>query len=159
MRAPPAGAGRAAGRLGPVLAAALLVATAGCADSSSGGSANDEETTTDFTPATEPESSPSPAATVNAVDGEDAASALTDFACSPAVGVSDRWTATGTLANEASAAATYRVTVVVVSSTGIAGAESEQVVEVPAKETAELDMGRVRGPLDGTCQVQVLRVG
>jgi len=146
-------------RLGPVVAASVLVATAACADSSSGDSADAAATAADTTPATGPQSSPGPAATVLAVDGEDAASALSDFACSPAVGVSDRWTATGTLANEASTAATYRVTVVVMSSTGIAGAGSEQAVEVPAEDTAGLDVGRVRGPLDGTCQVQVLRVG
>ncbi len=93
------------------------------------------------------------------MDGEDAASALTDFACSPAVGVSERWAATGTLTNDESDAVTYQMTVVVVGSTGTAGVGSERLVEVPAGSTADVDLSRVRGPLDGTCQVQVLRVG
>lgn len=152
-----AGAVRAPRLAGRVVAASLLVATAGCADSSSNESAEATETLS-TTESTSPEGSPS-AAEVKAVDDEDAASALSDFACSPAVGVSERWTVAGSLTNDESAAVTYRVTVVVVGSTGIAGAGSESLVEVPAEATTDVDMARVRGPLDGTCQVQVLRVG
>lgn len=94
-----------------------------------------------------------------APDGEDAASALSGFACAPAVGVTQRWTATGTLSNDDSEAATYRTTVVVVDSTGTAGIASQRLVDVEPGGSADVHLRRVRGPLDGTCQVQVLRVG
>ena len=92
------------------------------------------------------------------LDGADAASALSGFACSPAVGVSQRWTATGTLTNDDSEDATFRTTVVVVDSTGTGGIASQRLVDVEPGMSTEVDLGRVRGPLDGTCQVQVLRL-
>jgi len=141
----------------------LVLLLAGCAGTStSAGSAESAETSVPVQPssaATDSTDSTDSTDTPPVLDGEDAASALSSFACSPAVGVSQRWTATGTLTNDDSQAARYRTTVVVVDSTGTAGVASQRLVDVEPGASTEVTFGRVSGPLDGTCQVQVLRVG
>ena len=146
-------------RVRAYVATALVFALCGCASSSTSAQSADSaqtaaaaaDTSTDSAGSTEPAGAPAA--------GTDAASALAGFACSPAVGLSQRWTATGTLTNDDSEAATYRVTVVIVTSTGVSGIAAQRLVDVQPGEVAEMALGRVRGPLDGTCQVQVLRVG
>jgi len=141
------------------VAAPLVLLLSGCAGTStSAGSAGSSQSTAPVQPTATVTDSTESLAT-SAPGDEDAASALSGFACSPAVGVSQRWTATGTLTNDDSEAATYRTTAVVVDSTGTAGVASQRLVQVQPGESIEVDLGRVRGPLDGTCHVQVLRVG
>lgn len=148
------------------VAAPLVLLLGGCAGTStSAGSAGSAQTSAPVQPsstgstATGSTGSTGSTGTPPAPDGEDAASALSGFACSPAVGLSQRWTATGTLTNDDSQAATYRATVVVVDSTGTAGVAAQRLVDLEPGESAEVNVGRLLGPLDGTCQVQVLRVG
>lgn len=145
------------------VAAPLVLLLAGCAGTStSAGSAGPAQTSAPVQPSSTATGSTESTGSTHpppALEGEDAASALSGFACSPAVGVSQRWTATGTLTNDDSQDATYRTTVVVVDSTGTAGVAAQRLVDLEPGESAEVDVGRVRGPLDGTCQVQVLRVG
>lgn len=146
-------------RVRAYIASALAFVLCGCASSSTSAQSADSaqtagaaaDTSTDSAGSTEPTGAPT--------DGADAASALSGFACSPAVGVSQRWTATGTLTNDDSEAASYRVTAVIVTSTGVGGIAAQRLVDVGPGDAIEVDLGRVRGPLDGTCQVQVLRVG
>ncbi len=147
-------------RASSYLAAPLVLLLAGCAGSSQSAETADSaapvqpgSTATEGTDSTGSTDTPPPP------DGEDAASALSGFACSPAVGASQRWTAAGTLTNDGDEAAAYRTTVVVVDSTGTPGIASQRLVDLGPGESADVDLGRVRGPLDGTCQVQVLRVG
>jgi ABC-type Fe3+-hydroxamate transport system substrate-binding protein len=147
-------------RASSYLAATLVLLLAGCAGSSTSAETAESaapvqpgSTATEGTDSTDSTDTPPPP------DGEDAASALSGFACSPAVGASQRWTAAGTLTNDGDEAAAYRTTVVVVDSTGSPGIASQRLVDLGPGESADVDLGRVRGPLDGTCQVQVLRVG
>jgi hypothetical protein len=146
------------------VAAPLALLLAGCAGTSTSAGASSAETTAPVQPSSTAIADPEDDGTTDSTetpplpDGEDAASALSEFACSPAVGLSQRWTATGTLTNDDSEAATYRTTVVVVDSTGAAGVAEQRLVDVQPGKSAEVHLRRVRGPLDGTCQVQVLRL-
>jgi hypothetical protein len=159
-------------RASSYLAAPLVLLLAGCAGSSTsaetaesaapvqpGSTATEGTDSTGSTGSTDSAGSTDSTDTPPPPDGEDAASALSGFACSPAVGASQRWTAAGTLTNDGDEAAAYRTTVVVVDSTGSPGIASQRLVDLGPGESADVDLGRVRGPLDGTCQVQVLRVG
>jgi hypothetical protein len=153
-------------RASSYLAAPLVLLLAGCAGSSQSAETADSaapvqpgSTATEGTDAPGSTGSTGSTDTPPPPDGEDAASALSGFACSPAVGASQRWTAAGTLTNDGDEAAAYRTTVVVVDSTGSPGIASQRLVDLGPGESADVDLGRVRGPLDGTCQVQVLRVG
>ena len=146
------------------VAAPLALLLAGCAGTSTSSGASSAETSAPVQPnssataGAEDDETTDSTETPPVPDGEDAASALSQFACSPAVGLSQRWTATGTLTNDDSQAATYRTTVVVVDSTGTAGVAAQRLVNVQPGQSADVHLRRVRGPLDGTCQVQVLRV-
>lgn len=93
-----------------------------------------------------------------ALDGVDAAADLVDFTCVVSPRASDRWNATGTLTNSGDKRATYRVTVLVVDQGGRPGAVFRRTKRVPAGAATPVVLRRVRGPADGTCQVQVLRL-
>ena len=146
-------------RVRAYVATALVFVLCGCVSSSTSAQSADSaqtaaaaaDTSTVSAGSAEPAGAPS--------DGTDAASALSGFACSPAVGVSQRWTAAGVLTNDDTDGASYRVTVVIVTSTGVSGIAAQRLVDVESGDGTEVAFGRVRGPLDGTCQVQVLRVG
>ncbi len=83
---------------------------------------------------------------------------LSDFSCTPSVEDSDLWTATGTLTNSGPEPGDFQVTVAVVDASGGAASGNERTVALAAGDSADIDMGRVRGPADGTCQVRVLRM-
>lgn len=128
-----------------VWAAALAVA--GCA-------AATEKSAAERTPSAET-TAPIAAQTPSA---QDAAGDLSDFACTASPDGAGLWSATGTLSNGGAAPASYRVTVVVLDGSAGTGTGEERTVELSAGDSADIDMGRVRGPAEGACQVQVLRM-
>lgn len=83
---------------------------------------------------------------------------LSDFSCTPSVEGSDLWSATGTLTNSGREPGDFQVTVAVIDASGGAASGNERTVALAAGDSADIDMGRVRGPADGTCQVRVLRM-
>ena len=137
--------------IGRSLAAAALLTTTlvGCASSAS------EEPDDSATKPSKASKSDADAGPVQVDGGVAAPGSLTDFDCAPD---GDVWSATGTLTNNESQPAEFRVTVVVASPDASRGRAREITVkEVPTGESTDFKAKKlpVASGADATCSVQV----